>query len=374
VASPIRELTQEALDSSSFCNCTWKDVVAIAISIVGIVASIFTQSMLGLAGFILCGVLFLAKKYEHTTSISDLENEIKNILEQQEENFSKTEMQMEKQIAQIEADRNDFAQKVHQLELDNQTLENIQKGFKEEEAKLEEANAALEREKEDLTHILEAEKANANQIRADVQAIISENLRFGTTTGLFEQNVESLKGTKEQLEKQLEAFVQEFDGDLKTLSEQIQIAKETSKQLADSAVERTEELETTLKTLQESVNQRQEVEEEVKRNIAALVLERERIEKRTNELSAKEATLRALEVEIDHEREEFQKTIPLEREALEHQTEELRVQKQQLNETAQQLNEMVRLKAELIAGYDRNILAKQREYQELKTLIATSKT
>ena len=99
--------------------------------------------------------------------------------------------------------------------------------------------------------------------------------------------------------------------------------------------------------------------------------EREQIEERTQELGKKEVELRALEQEVAHEREEFQATLPAEREALEKASEEFQKQKRQMEGAAQMLDEMVRLKRELIAGFDEQILAKQREYENLKALVAS---
>ena len=363
---PITHLAEEAVAASSLCHCTWKDLVEIAVAVVGVAASIFAESMLGLVGFVLFGLLLFVKKYETTTRISELESQIKNTLELEEQHLSETADRIEEQVHQVEVERDAFKQSVEQLQRDNEKLQGIQTRLQEEEERLAEQNAELGREKEDLTEILEAEKVNTAKIRADVQAILAENLRFGTTTGLFGQNVQALSGVKQQLEKQLAAFNQEFGGNVKDLAAQIQMARETSKLLAESSRERAESLERTLKGLQEGIDQRRELDGQSAKTIAALEEERQKIEERTRELVAKERELRALEGEVEKSRAEFQATIPLEREALRRESEKLRVQSAEMREMARQLNEMVRLKGELIAGFDKQILAKQ---LELKALI-----
>jgi len=364
--NPIALLAENAVKESSFCHCTWKDIALLAASIIGVVASIFAESMLGIVGFVLFGLMTLVNKYANTTRISELEKEIKNTLLEEEHNLSITADKMEEQVHQIELDRDEYKETVAQLERDNEHLRSLQDQFQQLEAKLEEQNKALTKEKDDLTIIVEADKENVRQIRAEVQAIVAEALRFGTTSGLFEQNVESLKATKEQLQQQLSTFNQEFDGNVKSLAQQIQIAKETSKLLAESAAERSKTLEVTIKTLQANVDQRQEVEKQIAKNVATLTQEREQIEARTRELGEKEADLRALERGIQEERAKFQTAIPLERGALQKEIERIQAQQAQMEATAKGLDEMVQLKRELIAELDKKITEKQAQYLKLK--------
>lgn len=340
-------------------------------AIVGIAASIFVESVFGVIGFALFGVMILLKQYENTTRISELETQIKNTLDTEENKLSVTTTQMQVQVHQVEVDRDQFKQTVQQLELDNQKLQGIEQRLTAEEARLRQDNTALEQQKNAFQQNLDAAKENARQIRVELQSITAENLRFGTATGLFEHDIQALNGTKQQLEQQLAAFNQAFDGDLGNLVHQIQVAKDASKALIDSSAQLNEELHRELEELQADVDQRHQLEQQLKANIQQLDQERQQIELRTHELGQKENELGQLERDIEERREAFNADVLKNQDALLREREEITQEEKQMQVTLQKLNETVRLKGVLIQGLDQKILEKEAQLKKLKAEIKT---
>ena len=55
----LETLAQNAVTASSCCSCEWKDITALVVAIVGIAASIFVETVFGVIGFALFGIVVL---------------------------------------------------------------------------------------------------------------------------------------------------------------------------------------------------------------------------------------------------------------------------------------------------------------------------
>jgi len=369
VTAPIAAAAESGFFSKIFCcNCKQSAVLgSLAISVAGVALSIFLESMLGIVGFVLLGLFSLIFRSINNAELEKLEAQLEREAEDNVAKMANLTSQMNAQVTQLTHNREEMQAQLLLLQADNGQKQAMLGALQADQVRLTQEMDALRQTKAQLEQDLTTMRGNAQQIRTQVQMLLQQNLQLGTQVGVFDQIVGNLGHHKAELEAEVAAFQQQFNGDLANLTRQIELSTTISRNILNSVSQKNEAFKI---QLQQNSTQIQDLQIELQSTQQGLAMERQKIEQDVKSLTEREQLLVQKEEVIQAEELAAQARL-----AQLQQVETNLIQKlNQLNakimsDQTQFDEKMEKLKEDftaLSAQYDRTIGVKQQQLLDLK--------
>lgn len=253
---PSAPLPQE--DRTSSCN--WKRgvlMINVAVAIAGVALSVFTGISLGVTGSILWAVSAVATLYLASETLD--EEKLRLLTNQLQQSDAKIQLEQQRALelkSALEGERDALQQT--ELHLQNQLA-----SFSEDNRKLKERNAALDRAIKDLELSNNALKQNSDALQGkvallskvmgdvsgQVSSLVEEHVELGKKVEIFESEAGQLSALGRDLNKSVAIFDDRFDEDCANLSKHLQLLKTTSSSILGAALKQKEQLQDQVSSL-----------------------------------------------------------------------------------------------------------------------------
>lgn len=256
IGVPSAPLPQE--DRTSSCN--WKRgvlMINVAVAIAGVALSVFTGISLGVTGSILWAVSAVATLYLASETLD--EEKLRLLTNQLQQSDAKIQLEQQRALelkSALEGERDALQQT--ELHLQNQLA-----SFSEDNRKLKERNAALDRAIKDLELSNNALKQNSDALQGkvallskvmgdvsgQVSSLVEEHVELGKKVEIFESEAGQLSALGRDLNKSVAIFDDRFDEDCANLSKHLQLLKTTSSSILGAALKQKEQLQDQVSSL-----------------------------------------------------------------------------------------------------------------------------
>lgn len=256
IGVPSAPLPQE--DRTSSCN--WKRgvlMINVAVAIAGVALSVFTGISLGVTGSILWAVSAVATLYLASETLD--EEKLRLLTNQLQQRDAKIQLEQQRALelkSALEGERDALQQT--ELHLQNQLA-----SFSEDNRKLKERNAALDRAIKDLELSNNALKQNSDALQGkvallskvmgdvsgQVSSLVEEHVELGKKVEIFESEAGQLSALGRDLNKSVAIFDDRFDEDCANLSKHLQLLKTTSSSILGAALKQKEQLQDQVSSL-----------------------------------------------------------------------------------------------------------------------------